>query len=171
MSAAGAQLVADSGVGLLLARSALKEGQATDELQLPLVNAYLAAWNGHGAPRRIGISRSVYPATDKRTALAQMRTDIVRTVEDLVAQGQLPPGLTLEQYCRCLHIAYGHPDEVAMTLLSDRVLPYATDLIIQFSPALPPLATALRMLEQMAKEIAPELGWQPQELQDGDKHA
>ncbi len=169
MSAAGAQLVAASGAGLLLARSAFKEGQATDDLQLPLVDAYQAAWNGNRAPRRIGLSRSVYPAADRRTALADLRPHIMRTVEDLVAHGQLSPGLSLEQYCRRLHIACGHPDEVAAALLADRVLPHATDLIIQFSPAVPPLDVALRMLEQFATQIAPQLGWQPQAMPDGDK--
>ena len=99
-----------------------------------------------------------------------MRGDILRTVEELVAHGQLPPGLSLEQYCRRLHIAYGHPDEVAATLLADRVLPHATELIIQFSPAVPPLDVALRMLEQFATQIAPQLGWQPQAVPDGGSH-
>ena len=43
------------------------------------------------------------------------------------------------------------------------VLPYATDLILQFNPAVPPLHQAIRMLEQVATEIAPQLGWQPSE--------
>lgn len=159
MSVAGAERVAAGCAGLLLARSAYKEGYTTYELQLPLIEAYLAAWNGQSAAPRIGVSRTVYPAADRRTALAALRADVLRSAETLVAQGQLPAGQSLEQYCACMNIAYGHPDEVAAALAADRVLPYATDLIFQFSPALPPLDTALWMLEQIATQIAPQLGW------------
>ena len=161
MSAPGAHYVAGNGAGLLLARAAFKEGQATDELQLPLVKAYLEAWNGRTAAQRIGLSRGIYLAADKRTALAAMGADVLRHVDGLIAEGQLPAGQSLEQYCVWLNIAYGHPDEVAAALCADRVLPYATDLILQFNPAMPPLSLAIRMLEQIATEIAPQLRWQP----------
>lgn len=161
MSVPSAQSVAGRGAGLMLARSAFRLGQTTDELQLPLVEAYLGAWSGRSASPRIAVSRSIYPAADRRTALADLRTDILSYVAGLAAQGQLPAGQSLEQYCAWLNIAYGHPDEVAQTLAADRVLPFATDLIFQFSPAVPSLATAMRMLEQIATQIAPQLGWQP----------
>jgi alkanesulfonate monooxygenase SsuD/methylene tetrahydromethanopterin reductase-like flavin-dependent oxidoreductase (luciferase family) len=160
MSEQSAKNVAECGLGLLLARSAFGEKRA-DELQLQLVEAYLQAWHGQGTPPRIGLSRSVYPAADKQTALAAMRTEVLRNVAVLIAQGQLPAGLSLEQYCTRLNIAYGHPDEVAAILRADRILPYATDLILQFSPAMPPFDEAVRMLEQIATELAPQLGWKP----------
>jgi alkanesulfonate monooxygenase SsuD/methylene tetrahydromethanopterin reductase-like flavin-dependent oxidoreductase (luciferase family) len=163
MSATSAQNVAAQGLGLMLARSAPQAGRTTDELQLPLVEAYLRAWNDPAAPPRIALSRTIYPAADKPTALAELRTDVLRNVENLVAQGQLPAGQSLEQYCHWLNIACGHPDEVVAALQADRVLPHATDLIFQFSPALPPLDTALRMLEQIATQIAPQLGWRRQD--------
>ncbi len=158
MSEQSAKNVASGGLGLLLARSAFGDKPA-DELQLRLVEAYVQAWTEQGTPQRIGLSRSVYPAADKQTALAAMRTEVLRNVENLVVQGQLPAGLSLEQYCAGLNIAYGHPDEVAATLRADRVLPYATDLILQFSPAMPPFDEAMRMLEQIATAVAPQLGW------------
>ena len=158
MSEQSAKNVAVGGLGLLLARSAFGDKPA-DELQLPLVEAYVQAWHEQGTPARIGLSRSVYPAADKQTALASIRTEVMRSVEGLIAQGQLPAGLSLEQYCSHLNIAYGHPDEVAATLRADRILPFATDLIVQFSPAMPPFDEAMRMLEQIAREVAPQLGW------------
>jgi alkanesulfonate monooxygenase SsuD/methylene tetrahydromethanopterin reductase-like flavin-dependent oxidoreductase (luciferase family) len=160
MSAASAQNVAANGLGLMLARSALENGRPTDELQLPLVAAFLQNWSGSAAPR-LAVSRTIYPAADRATALAELRAGVLRNVENLVAQGQLPAGLSLEQYCRRLNIVYGHPDEVAAALQADRILPHATDLIFQFSPALPTVDTAQRMLEQIATQIAPQLGWRP----------
>jgi hypothetical protein len=160
MSVASAERVAGWGGGLMLARAAFKAGQTTADLQLPLVNAYLEAWQGAGAPR-IAVSRTIYPARDKQTALAALREGVLRNVEAQIAQGQLPAGQSLEQYCAWLNIAYGHPDEVAANLRTDRVLPLATDLILQFSPAVPPLDTAMQMLGQIANDIAPQLGWRP----------
>lgn len=158
MSLESARRVAECGAGLMLARSAIQPGRTTDELQLPLVQGYLEAWSGRAALPRIGISRTICPAADKASALAILREGVLRNVEGLIAQGQLPAGQSLEWYCAALNIAYGHPDEVAAALRADRVLLYATDLIIQFNPALPSFDTALRMLEQTAKQIAPQLG-------------
>jgi hypothetical protein len=88
-----------------------------------------------------------------------MGESVMRAAGPLVKQGQLPAGLGVEEYCRHMHISYGHPDEVAASLAADRVLPYASDLILQFNPAFPPLAQALRMMEEIATQIAPALGW------------
>ena len=140
-----------------LARGAFNAGQATDELLLPVVEAYLDAWHGRTAASRIGLSWGIYPAADRRTALAALSADVLRHVDGLIAEGQLPAGQSLEQYCVWLNIAYGHPDEVAAASCADRVLPYATDPILQFNPAMPPLSLAIRMLEQIATEIAPQL--------------
>lgn len=159
MSAQSARNAAANGLGLMLARSALG-AKPSDELQLPLVEAYIQALNGGDTPQRIALSRSIYPAADKQTALTAMRTEVMGNVESLVAQGQLPAGLSLEEYCTRLNIAYGHPDEVAATLRADRILPYATDLILQFSPAMPTLDEAVWMLEAIATSVAPQLGWQ-----------
>jgi hypothetical protein len=43
----------------------------------------------------------------------------------------------------------------------DRVLALATDLIVQFSPAAPPLDAAITALELLATRVAPALGWKP----------
>jgi alkanesulfonate monooxygenase SsuD/methylene tetrahydromethanopterin reductase-like flavin-dependent oxidoreductase (luciferase family) len=166
-SLVGAQHVARGGLGMLLSRSILGPAvdEATDALQLPVVNAYREAWqNPHGKPR-IGMSRGIYPAGDKRTALGALREDILRTVKASGASGRFPPGESLERVCERLHIFYGHPDEVAEGLRADLVFPYATDLILQYSPVMPPLDEAIRILEQIAMQIAPALGWQPEPAQ------
>ena len=58
-----------------------------------------------------------------------------------------------------MHISYGSPDEVAERLAADRVLPLATDLIVQFSPAAPALDEAITALRLLAGQVAPALGW------------
>lgn len=161
LSSRGAEYVAQQGVGLMLSRAAWGHDEPTDQVQLPVAHAYRACWNGQAAPPRIGLSRGIYPATDRATALTELRTGVMQSAEAMVKQGNLPPGRTLEEYCGRMHIAYGHPEEVTATLASDQVLPYTTDLILQFNPVKPPLAQSIRMLEQIATEIAPALGWQP----------
>lgn len=160
-SATGAEYAAQHGVGLLINRAAYESAEPSDLVQVPWATAYLDAWDGqHGQPR-IGLSRGVYPAPDRQTALAGLREGILRSAEGMVKAGRFPAGLSLEQYCQRLHVFYGHPDEVAAGLQADRVLPLTTDLILQFSPAVPPLDLAVRMLEQIATVIAPALGWRP----------
>jgi hypothetical protein len=79
----------------------------------------------------------------------------------MIKQGRVPAGLSLEEYCERIYIAYGHPEEAAATLAADQVLPHATDLILQFDPVFPSLDRAIWMLEQIATKVAPKLGWQP----------
>jgi alkanesulfonate monooxygenase SsuD/methylene tetrahydromethanopterin reductase-like flavin-dependent oxidoreductase (luciferase family) len=162
LSVTGAQYVARQAVGLMLSRAVWGSAEPTDQAQVPVAQAFQDAWNGHPAPPRIALSRGIYPAADRQTALADLRESVLHSAENLIRQGQLPAGLSLETYCERMHIAYGHPEEVAAGLLADRVLPYATDLILQFNPTFPPLDQALDMLEQIATQIAPALGWRPQ---------
>ena len=162
LSSRGAEYVAQQGVGLMLARAAWGHAEPTDLVQLPVAEAYRTSWHGQSTPPRIGLSRGIYPASDRTTALAELRTGVMQSAELMVKQGNLPPGLNLEGYCQRMHIAYGHPEEITATLAADRVLPYTTDLILQFNPVKPPLAQSIAMLEQIATQIAPTLGWRPQ---------
>jgi alkanesulfonate monooxygenase SsuD/methylene tetrahydromethanopterin reductase-like flavin-dependent oxidoreductase (luciferase family) len=161
-SVVGAQHVAKAGSGLLLARSIIgpSSDEPTDQQQVPTVQAYLDAWQGNPGKPRIGMSRGIYPAPDKQSALAHLRADVLRVAA--AQQGRFPAGESLESYCRRLHIFYGHPEEVAEGLRGDKIFPYATDIILQFSPVIPPLDEAIHILEQVATQIAPALGWQPQ---------
>jgi hypothetical protein len=79
----------------------------------------------------------------------------------MASAGLFPGGLAAEDYFERMHISYGSPEEVAQRLASDRVLPLATDLILQFSPAAPPLGEAIAALELLATQVAPALGWRP----------
>ena len=161
LSVTGVQHLARQGAGLLLSRAAWANNQPTDVAQVPVVQAYVEACRENGVPARVGLSRGIYPAADKRTALAQLREPVMRTAEAQIHAGNYPVGITFEECCARMHIYYGHPDEIAAEISADKILPYATDLILQFNPATPPLDEALRMLEQIATQIAPALGWQP----------
>lgn len=67
----------------------------------------------------------------------------MRMAQRMIKTGLFPGGLSAKAYFERMHISYGSPEEVAARLASDRVLPLATDLILQFSPATPSLGRTL----------------------------
>jgi alkanesulfonate monooxygenase SsuD/methylene tetrahydromethanopterin reductase-like flavin-dependent oxidoreductase (luciferase family) len=155
----GAEAAARAGVGLILHRATYGFDAPTDQVQLPWVEAYQTGWQRPDQRPRIAVSRTIYPAADRRSALAELQPGVARFVEHVVREGYLPAGLSLEAYVARLHMFYGHPEEVVVALQGDRVLPYATDLLCQFSPGLPSLPQALKALQRIAREVAPALGW------------
>lgn len=165
MSERGARYVAEQGAGMLLAKAAWRDEKPTDEVQELVVQAYKEAWAQNESlqdkPPRIGLSRGIYPAADKETALADLRPAVMDLAKKQERMGNVPAGKSLEYHCYRQHIAYGSPAEVAAFLAADRTLPHATDLILQFSPLIPTFDRAKELLAQIATEIAPALGWHP----------
>jgi alkanesulfonate monooxygenase SsuD/methylene tetrahydromethanopterin reductase-like flavin-dependent oxidoreductase (luciferase family) len=158
----GARYVGAAGSRLLLNRATFGSQGRTDEVQAPWAEAYLAASPGPADEARIGLSRGVYPAASKRAARVAIEAPVLRMAERMIKAGRFPAGLSAEEYFELMHISYGSPDEVAERLATDRVLPLATDLIVQFSPAAPALDEAITALELLATRVAPMLGWKPQ---------
>lgn len=179
LSPEGGARIGRNGNGLLLARTAFLSDEPTDVNQQPVAQAYLehhplahtremGRWDegrspgpGGGGSPRIGLSRAVYPADDRRTAVAHLQRGVAEYVETMVARGHFPAGLSQEAYFRRSHIHYGHPEEVIASLQADRVLPHATELIVQAHPGYPTPDQFVRMLERVAREVAPALGWRP----------
>ncbi|WP_026425688.1 LLM class flavin-dependent oxidoreductase [Actinokineospora inagensis] len=156
-SAAGAEYAAAAGSNLLLNRAAYGYDEPTDDVQRPWADAYLAAWT-QPRPPRIGLSRFVFPAKDRRTALAHIAADVHQAAQRFSG---FPAALDVDEALRRFHSFYGHPDEIVEALSRERVLPVATDLITQFNPAVPDQDVAIRALELIATEVAPALGWHP----------
>jgi alkanesulfonate monooxygenase SsuD/methylene tetrahydromethanopterin reductase-like flavin-dependent oxidoreductase (luciferase family) len=159
-SRGGAGYVGANGSRLLLNRAAFGSEGRTDDVQAPWAEAYLAAYPGPADQVRIGLSRGVYPAADKRAARAAIEAPVLHMAERMIKAARFPAGLSPEEYFERMHISYS-ADEVAERLAGDRVLPLATDLIVQFSPAAPPLGAAITALELLATRVAPALGWKP----------
>lgn len=159
-SSDGASYAAGSGSNLLLNRAAYGFDEPTDQVQRPWADAYLAAWTAPRRPR-IGLSRFVFPARDRRTALGHIAEDVHRAALRMAQSGTFPPGLGVDEALRRFHAFYGAPEEIVAALRQERVLPLATDLITQFNPAVPDHDAAIRALELIATEVAPALGWKP----------
>ncbi|MFF1833416.1 LLM class flavin-dependent oxidoreductase [Streptomyces sp. NPDC058231] len=159
-SGRGAAYAAGGGSNLLLNRAAYGFDAPTDEVQRPWADAYLAAWEQPRRPR-IGLSRFVFPAKDRRTALRQIGGDVHRAALRMAQSGAFPEGVDADEALRRFHSFYGSPEEIVEALRQEKVLPVATDLITQFNPAIPDHDAAIRALELIATEVAPALGWKP----------
>jgi alkanesulfonate monooxygenase SsuD/methylene tetrahydromethanopterin reductase-like flavin-dependent oxidoreductase (luciferase family) len=157
-SRAGAAFAAAAGSNLLLNRATYGYAEPTDEVQRPWAEEFLARWSQPHRPR-IGLSRFIFPARDKRAALAQIEDGVLRGAQGFVQRGQFPAGLRTEDYLKRFHAFYGHPDEIIEALRAERALPVATDLIAQFNPGVPDHDAAVRALELIATKVAPALGW------------
>jgi alkanesulfonate monooxygenase SsuD/methylene tetrahydromethanopterin reductase-like flavin-dependent oxidoreductase (luciferase family) len=158
----GARYVGAAGSRLLLNRATFGSEGRTDEVQAPWAKAYLAAYPGPADQARIGLSRGVYPAASRRAAKAAIEAPVPAMADRMIRAGRFPAGLSTEEYFERMHISYGHPEQVAERLASDRVLPLASELIVQFSPAAPALDEAIAALDLLATQVAPALGWKPQ---------
>ncbi|WP_083507010.1 LLM class flavin-dependent oxidoreductase [Frankia sp. ACN1ag] len=173
-SGPGAEYAAASGSNLLFNRAAYGYDEPTDTVQRPWADAYLAAWN-RPRPPRLGLSRFIFPAADRRTALAQIGPHVLAAARrfsehdafpnghDAFPNGHsaFPKGIDTDEALRRFHSFYGHPEEIVAQLRQERVLPVATDLIAQFNPAVLDHDVAIRALELIATEVAPALGWKP----------
>jgi alkanesulfonate monooxygenase SsuD/methylene tetrahydromethanopterin reductase-like flavin-dependent oxidoreductase (luciferase family) len=163
----GARYAAAAGSNLLLNRATYGYEEPTDAVQRPWAEEFLAAWQQPHRPR-IGLSRFIFPARDKRAALAQIEEGVLRGAASFVERGQFPAGLSTAEYLRRFHAFYGHPDEIVQALQAERVMPVATDLIAQFNPGIPDHDAAIQALELLATEVAPSLGWRPAPAGDSE---
>jgi alkanesulfonate monooxygenase SsuD/methylene tetrahydromethanopterin reductase-like flavin-dependent oxidoreductase (luciferase family) len=159
-SGPGARYAAEAGANLLLNRATYGYTENTDVIQRGWADEFLAAWDQPRKPR-IGLSRFIFPAADRKTALAQIEDGVLRATRNFVDRGSFPAGQSLDEYLRRFHAFYGHPDEIVAALQQEKVLPVATDLITQFNPGVPDFDAAVRALELIATEVAPALGWKP----------
>ena len=149
------------GNGLLLARTSAHGHDPADVVQEPIAQAYLRSLPAGTLPR-VGMSRTVYAAADRATAMAHLDPGITRWVKILEGRGNFPRGLSKEDAYARIFVHYGNPEEVVASIRSDRLLPLSTDLICQVQPGAPTPDQILTSLELVAREVAPALGWRPQ---------
>ncbi|MGH3580404.1 MAG: LLM class flavin-dependent oxidoreductase [Mycobacterium sp.] len=154
-SVSGAQRIGRNGNGLLLARSVYFSDTPTDEHQLPVLRAYQTA--AGTTARRVGVSRAVYPASDRRTSTRDVTDGVNGYAAQMVREGHFPAGLDAEEYLRRSYLHHGHPDEVVASLLADQIVAHASELICQTAPGTVDPAKTIAALELTAREVAPRL--------------
>ena len=114
-----------------------------------------------GLPPRVGLIVHVHPAPDRQTGLAALAADL----ETVYAWGQywLPPAVTLAEKAGVINVHYGTPEQIVESIRAFPAFPFTTEL--QFSVAYGTTSYAQRLaaVEAVASEIAPALGWKPEE--------
>ena len=129
-----------------------------DEIQNPIIDAYLEALPAGRAPR-IMASRSLFVADDRAEALRLAEIGLARVAHRFAKQGHRIGSGSLRDVIKALDVHVGTPDDVIETLRADSVLARATDLVFQVHSVDPPHPHILRSIELTAAHVAPALGW------------
>jgi putative FMN-dependent luciferase-like monooxygenase len=164
-SASGAARIGQEGNGLMLSRTQPRReytghGSAGD--QVVIVDDYEAALPAGVAPR-VMASRSVLVVDTEEEARRWRTKGIDRSRNMLAATGVvIPEGVSDAELAAYLDLHIGTPEQVLATLTEDPILPRASDIVFQPHPVDPPHEVVLRSLELIATDVAPTLGWVPQ---------
>src|SRR5438105_13810231 len=125
-----------------------------DQLQAEQIEIFREAWSraGHTREPRVSVSRSVIPITsdlDRRLFGADANEDQVGWLDGAIS--------------RFGRSYTGEPDEIANELANDAAV-QAADTILLTVPSQLGVDYNAAMLETIAREIAPALGWSPKNL-------
>jgi alkanesulfonate monooxygenase SsuD/methylene tetrahydromethanopterin reductase-like flavin-dependent oxidoreductase (luciferase family) len=142
-------------------------GVSFPEHQARLIAAYRDEWVAtHGTPAPpVAVAASVLPATDRELLDVYAAYDRQRRTSGPAASrpagaleptlsADLPPGIVMSP------AHHGDPDAVTAAVLADPGLAAADELVLFLPPAFG-LAENVRLLTDLAKTVAPALGWSP----------
>lgn len=163
-SASGGERAGRAGDGLMLSRTQPREasqaGAPLDQLQNPIIDAYLAALP-QGAEPRILASRTLFVAEDRATALRFAEAGLRRIVPHFERQGHVFESQDVEDLIKATDAHVGTVEDVVESLRRDSTLERATDVSFQVHSIDPPHEHILRSIEFAATEVVPRLGWKP----------
>ncbi|MET7400184.1 LLM class flavin-dependent oxidoreductase [Dactylosporangium sp. NPDC005572] len=128
--------------------------------QLPLIDAYRAAWTGPGRPR-VGAARAVFPGRSRADALADLGRGLALFRQQVQRFTDLS-GYDDEQLAERINVHYGSTADVVGSLRRDPALFGHVDYffpVVQHEAS--SAAEDIRRLEIIATEVAPEFGWRP----------
>ncbi len=161
-SVEGGERAGRAGDGLMLSRTQPRPADASDlpldELQNPIIDAYLAALPPGVAPRIMG-SRTAFVSENGQQARDFATAGLSRGLERMRASGHRLADTSLDGLIRAFDVHLGTPDQVIASLQRDSALARVTDLAFQVHSIDPPHAHILRSIDLIARHVAPELGW------------
>lgn len=161
-SVSGGERAGRAGDGVMLSRTqpraAGKASAPLDELQNPIIDAYLDALPD-GATPRILASRTLFVAEDRAEALRFTEAGLRRIVPHFERQGHVFERKDVESLIAATDAHVGTVDDVVESLSRDSSLERATDISFQVHSIDPPHEHILRSIELAVTEVAPRLGW------------
>lgn len=159
-SVEGAVRAAQAGHGLMLSRTqprpADQPGFTLDQIQNPIVDAYLAALPSGVAPRILA-SRTAFVADSDTYALNVATPGLTRQAQAHRAAGHTVTGDSVTDYIRQFDAHIGAPHTVLESLAQDSVLKRVTDISFQVHSVEPSHRDTLRSIELIAEHIAPHI--------------
>lgn len=159
-SVEGAVRAAQAGHGLMLSRTQPRPADrldlTLDQIQNPIVDAYLAALPSGVAPRILA-SRTAFVADSDEYALKVATPGLTHQAQAHSAAGHAITGDSVTDYIRQFDAHIGAPDTVLASLAQDSVLKRATDISFQVHSVEPSHRDTLRSIELIAEHIAPQL--------------
>ena len=163
---AQARAAGAAGDGLQLSRATDWNRHQSPEAQAALVDAYRQALPAGVAPRVL-VSRAVYPDATREQALSQLVDGARRWQSWFGSLGRdEAASVSPEEYLVRDHTRFGEPETIAEGLAHDAGVEAATELLVSFPPASPPLTEHRRLLEATARDLAPLLGWRPASVRE-----
>jgi alkanesulfonate monooxygenase SsuD/methylene tetrahydromethanopterin reductase-like flavin-dependent oxidoreductase (luciferase family) len=147
----------EQGMNLMSSTLLLENTQVPfDQLQAEQIELFGEAWSraGHTREPRVSVSRSVIPITsdlDRRLFGADANEDQVGWLDGAIS--------------RFGRSYTGEPDQIADDLAKDAAV-QAADTVLLTVPSQLDVDYNAAMLETIAREIAPALGWTPRNLTD-----
>jgi len=163
---------ADLGLAMMLGTvlHGLADGESFPEHQARVVAAYRDRWAEvqAGDPPPVVVAASVLPGTTPEMRERYAAYDHQRRTEGMAASrpaGALTPVVSadLPAGMRISPVHHGTPDAVAESVLADPGLAGADELVLFLPPAFG-LEDNTRLLADLAREVAPALGWRPDDL-------
>lgn len=160
---------AELGIGLITGTvlHGVAEGETFGSYQARVITAYRTTWREkHGTePPEVAVAASILPGTTAELRETYAAYDHQRRTEGMAAsrpKGALQPVVTadLPAGMRISPVFHGTPDEVAEAVLADPGLTEADEIVLFLPPAFGH-AENVRLLTDLARTVAPALGWEP----------
>lgn len=143
----------------------LADGETFGQYQARIIEAYRNAWRARYAtePPPVAVAASILPGTTAELRQTYAEYDHQRRTEGIGAsrpQGALKPVAVAPAGMSISPAFHGGPDEVAEAVLADPGLAAADEVVLFLPPAFG-LAENIRLLADLARTVAPVLGWTP----------
>ncbi|MCI4010921.1 putative FMN-dependent luciferase-like monooxygenase [Brevibacterium sp. ZH18] len=160
-SSGGSAAAGAAGDGLMLSRTQPRPqgnpGATLDEVQLPVIDAYLSNLPDGIEPRILASRTAVVADAESLPQLRALTEPALRSEADRLV-GYDTSGLTFDELLVATDTYLGTPEQVSERLSNDRVLGQATDVSFQVHSVPATNETTLRSIELLATEVAPALG-------------
>lgn len=160
-SAGGAGAAGAAGDGLMLSRTQPRPPDnpdaRLDEIQLPVIDAYLSQLPPGIEPRILASRTAVVAEAEDLKALRALTEPALRAEADRLV-GYNTSGLSLDELLVATDTFLGTPEQVIERLSTDWVLAQATDVSFQVHSVPATNETTLASIELLATEVAPSLG-------------